>query len=51
MKPFEDMQALTPKEAISAFYATAVTVQLALLAAPDARPMSVQDLLAASVGH
>ena len=37
-----DLQALAPKEAISAFDTTAV--QLALLAAPDAQPISVQDL-------
>ncbi len=39
-----DLKALAPKEAISAFYATAV--QLALLAAPDTQPISVQDSLA-----
>jgi hypothetical protein len=38
-----DLQALAPKEAISAFDTTAV--QLALLAAPDARPISVPDLM------
>jgi len=37
-----DLQALAPKEAISAFDTAAV--QLALLAAPDAQPISVQDL-------
>jgi hypothetical protein len=37
-----DLQALAPKEAISAFDTSAV--QLALLAAPDAQPISVQDL-------
>ena len=44
VKPFGDIQAFTPKEAISAFDTTAV--QLALLAAPDAQPLSVQDSLA-----
>ena len=39
-----DLKALAPKEAISAFDTTAV--QLALLAAPDTRPISVQDSLA-----
>ncbi len=38
-----DLKALAPKEAIYAFNNTAV--QLALLAAPDARPMSVPDLM------
>ena len=44
VKPFGDIQALTPKEAISAFDPAAA--QLALLAAPDAQPISVQDTLA-----
>jgi hypothetical protein len=38
-----DLKALAPKEAISAFDATAG--RLALLAAPDARPISVPDLM------
>jgi hypothetical protein len=38
-----DLKALAPKEAISAFDTTAG--QLALLAAPDARPISVPDLM------
>ena len=41
-----DLQALAPKEAISAFDTTAV--QLALLAAPDAKPISAQISLAVS---
>jgi hypothetical protein len=44
VKPFGDIQALTPKEACYAFETAAV--QLALLAAPDAQPISVQDTLA-----
>ncbi len=39
-----DLQALAPKEAISAFAATAG--QLALLAAPDAQPIPLTDSLA-----
>jgi len=39
-----DLKALAPKEAISAFDTTAV--QLALLAAPDAQPISLTDSLA-----
>jgi hypothetical protein len=39
VKPFGDIQAFNPKEAISAFDTTAV--QLALLAAPDAQPISI----------
>ena len=39
-----DLKALAPKEAISAFDATAG--QLALLAAPDAQPVSLTDSLA-----
>ena len=42
--PFEDIPAFTPKEALPAFDTPAV--QLALLAAPDAQPISVQDTLA-----
>jgi len=38
-----DLKALAPKEAIYAFNNTAV--RLALLAAPDARPISVPDLM------
>ena len=41
---FEDIPAFTPKEALSAFDTPAE--QLALLAAPDAQPISVQDTLA-----
>ena len=41
MKPFGDIQALTPKEACYAFDPAAA--QLALLAAPDAQPLSDQD--------
>ena len=41
-----DLKALAPKEAISAFDATAG--QLALLAAPDAQPISLTDSLAVS---
>ena len=44
VKLFGNIQAFTPKEAISAFDTAAV--RLALLAAPDARPISVQDSLA-----
>ena len=44
VKPFEDIPAFTPKEALPAFDTPAE--QLALLAAPDARPISVQDSLA-----
>jgi hypothetical protein len=44
VKPFGNIQAFNPEEAVSAFDTTAV--QLALLAAPDTRPISVQDLLA-----
>ena len=44
VKPFGDIQAFTPKEALLAFDTTAV--QIALLAAPDAQPISVQDSLA-----
>ena len=43
VKLFGNIQAFTPKEAISAFDATAG--QLALLAAPDTRPISVPDLM------
>jgi hypothetical protein len=39
-----DLKALAPKEATSAFDTTAV--QLALLAAPDAQPISLTDSLA-----
>jgi hypothetical protein len=39
-----DLQALAPREAISAFDTTAV--RLALLAAPDAQPISLTDSLA-----
>ena len=42
VKLFGDIQAFTPKEVCYAFETAAV--QLALLAAPDARPISVQDL-------
>ena len=42
--PFEDIPAFTPKEALPAFDTPAE--QLALLAAPDAQPISVQDTLA-----
>ena len=42
--PFEDIPAFTPKEALPAFDTPAE--QLALLAAPDAQPISVQDSLA-----
>ena len=41
VKPFGDIQALTPKEACYAFDTAA---QLALLAAPDAQPLSDQDM-------
>ena len=44
VKLFGDIQALTPKEACYAFDTSAV--QLALLAAPDAQPISAQDSLA-----
>ena len=44
VKPFEDIPAFTPKEALPAFDTPAE--QLALLAAPDAQPISVQDTLA-----
>ena len=44
VKPLGDIQAFTPKEAISAFDTTAG--QLALLAAPDTQPISVTDSLA-----
>ena len=42
VKPFGDIQALTPKEACYAFDTAAA--QLALLAAPDAQPLSDQDM-------
>ena len=44
VKPFEDIPAFTPKEALPAFDTPAE--QLALLAAPDAQPISAQDSLA-----
>jgi hypothetical protein len=44
VKLFGDIQAFTPKEAISAFDTTAD--QLAWLAAPDAQPISLTDSLA-----
>jgi len=43
VKLFGNIQAFTSKEAISAFDTAAV--RLALLAAPDARPISVPDLM------
>ena len=42
VKPCRDIQALTPKEACYAFDTAAA--QLALLAAPDAQPLSDQDM-------
>ena len=44
VKPFGDIQAFTPKEALLAFDTPAE--QPALLAAPDAQPISAQDSLA-----